>query len=495
MSVGVVGRVVSLLLPFVVRTIILHRLGADYAGLGNLFTSILQTLSVAELGFSSAIIFSLYKPVAEDNKPEICALLTLYRRIYQIVGAVILVAGVAVMPFLDLLIKGGYPADINLYLLYGIYLSNTVISYFAFGYKNVILTVYQRRDILSAIDLAVNIARSTIQIVILVVCRNYYAYIIWMPIFTLLTNLAVGRITKRRYPELVCSGKPAKERLKAISNQIKGVALGRFSLIARNTLDSIILSALCGLIAVTKYSNYYFVFSSVGAILVVLLQAMSASVGNSIATETREKNLADHHKFDFYFMWIVSWCTVCMVCLYQPFMKLWAGEELVLPYHTMILFCVYFYVNQLGQVRGVYSEGAGLWWDFRHITLAEMFANLTLNIGLGMWLEIDGIIIATIITAFLSSFIAITRITFKKYFRASTRKYYLNSAVYALVTVLGCWVSSLVCDLVKADGFGELILRLMVCAVVPNVIFLAAYSCFGEYRGYLKGLKRFLIRR
>lgn len=101
MSVGVVGRVVSLLLPFVVRTIILHRLGADYAGLGNLFTSILQTLSVAELGFSSAIIFSLYKPVAEDNKPEICALLTLYRRIYQIVGAVILVAGVAVMPFLD----------------------------------------------------------------------------------------------------------------------------------------------------------------------------------------------------------------------------------------------------------------------------------------------------------------------------------------------------------------------------------------------------------
>ena len=495
MAVGLVGRIVSLLLPFVVRTIILHRLGADYAGLGSLFTSILQTLSVAELGFSSAIIFSLYKPVAEENKPEICALLTLYRRIYQIVGAVILLAGLIVMPFLDFFIKGDYPADINLYLLYGIYLANTIISYFAFGYKNVILTVYQRQDILSTIDLVVNIFRSAIQIGILLICKNYYAYIIWLPIFTLATNLVVGEITKRKYPDLVCRGRVEKERLGAISKQIKGVALGRFSLIARNTLDSIILSTLCGLTAVAMYSNYYFVFSSVSAVLIVLLQAMSASVGNSIVTETKEKNLADHHKFDFYFTWIVSWCCVCMVCLYQPFMKLWAGEELMLPYHTMILFCVYFYVNQLSQVRSIYSEAAGLWWDFRYITLAEMVANLTLNIGLGMWLEIDGIILATIITAFLSSFVAITRITFKKYFCASVQQYYFNSAVYALTTVLGCWLSSKVCSLVKAEGFGELILRLMVCAVVPNVVFLTIYGCFKEYRGYLADIKCFLTRK
>lgn len=494
-SVGVVGRIVSLLLPFVIRTIILHRLGAEYAGLGSLFTSILQTLSVAELGFSSAIIFSLYKPVAEDNKPEICALLSLYKRIYQIVGMVILVAGLFVMPFLDFFIKGDYPADINLYLLYGIYLANTIISYFAFGYKNVILTVYQRQDILSAIDLVVNILRSAIQIGVLLICKNYYAYIIWLPIFTLATNIAVGRITKHRYPDLVCQGKIEKKRLSAISKQIKGVALGRFSLIARNTLDSIILSALCGLTAVAMYSNYYFVFSSVSAILIVLLQAMSASVGNSIVTETKEKNLADHHKFDFYFMWIVSWCCVCMVCLYQPFMKLWAGTELLLPYHTMILFCVYFYVNQLSQVRSIYSESAGLWWDFRYVTLAEMLANLTLNIGLGMWLGIDGIIIATIITAFLSSFVAITMITFKKFFCSSAKQYYLNSAVYTFATVLSCWLTSKACDLVKAEGFVELVLRLLVCVVIPNVFFLAIYSCFKKYRSYIAGVSRFLTRK
>lgn len=495
MSVGVVGRLISLLLPFVIRTIILHKLGADYAGLGSLFTSILQVLSVAELGFSSAIIFSMYKPVAQGDKEEVRALLTLYRWIYVIVGMVILVAGLILAPFLRYFIKGGYPADINLYVLYGIYLANTVISYFCFGYKNVLLTVHQRQDVVSAIDIGINVGRSIIQIVVLMICSNYYAYIIWMPIFTLVSNLSVNAITKRKYPELVCCGKVDKQKLSAISNQIKGVALGKFSLIARNTFDSIIISSLLGLTAVAMYSNYYFIFSSVGAMLVVILQAMSASVGNSIATETIEKNLRDHHKFDFYFSWIVSWCTVCLVCLYQPFMKLWAGEELMFPYHTMILFCVYFYVNQLSQVRSIYSEAAGMWWEFRYLTLAEMIANLTLNILLGWWLGADGIILATIITAFFSSFMGITRITFKKFFHASPREYYMNAVIYAGVTLAACIISGVLCSAVRAEGFGKLILCGIICCAVPNLIFLAIYGSIGKYRAYIMGVKGFIVRR
>ncbi len=220
-SAGLIGKVVGLVLPFIIRTIIIHRLGTDYAGLSSLFSSILQVLSVAELGFSSAIIFSLYKPVAENNEEEICQWLSLYRRIYLIVGTVILVAGCLVMPFLRLLIKGDYPADINLYLLYGIYLVGSVISYFVVGYKNVILTAYQRQDILSNIDLGVNIARSIIQVAVLMICKNYYLYIIWNPIFTLVTNFLVDFITKRKYPNLVRTPKIPRDKFRQISKQIK----------------------------------------------------------------------------------------------------------------------------------------------------------------------------------------------------------------------------------------------------------------------------------
>lgn len=495
MSFGLFGKIVNLVFPFVIRTIILQKLGAEYAGLGSLFTSILQVLSVAELGFSSAIMFSLYRPVAENDIREICEWLTLYRRIYHVVGTVILGAGLTVLPILRFMIHGAYPEDINLYTLYLIYLTNTVISYFAFAYKNVILTVYQRRDVLSLIELAVNAGRSAVQIVVLLMCDNYYLYIIWLPVFTLLTNLLVEYVTRRRYPELVCERNAKKEKLDSISDQIKGVAIGKFSLVARNTFDSIILSALCGLNAVAMYSNYYFVLSSVGALLAVVIQSMNASIGNSIAVETIEKNRADHDRFDFYYMWIVGWCTVCMVCMYQPFMELWAGGRLVFPFHTMVLFCIYFYINQLSQIRSIYSEAAGLWWKFRYITVAEMGANFLLNFILGYLWESDGIVFATIVTAFFSSFIGITMITYKSYFKSSAGEYFLNNLVYGMMTFCIALAALGICSHVRRADMVGLLYRLTICIFFPNILYVGVYMMIPRYRFFIKGAVDMISRK
>lgn len=495
MSFGMFGKMINLVLPFIIRTIILQKMGAEYAGLGSLFISILQVLSVAELGFSSAIIFSLYRPVAENNRQEICQWLTLYRRIYHIVGISILGAGLVILPFLRFLIHGSYPENINLYILYLIYLTNTVISYFAFSYKNAILIVYQRRDILSLIEMAVNICRSAIQIMILLTCNDYYLYIIWLPIFTLITNLLVEYVTKKKFPELVCEKKVKKEKLDEISDQIKGVAIGKISFVARNTFDSIILSALCGLHTVAMYSNYYLVLSSVGALLAVVIQSMSASIGNSIAVEEIDKNKADHDKFDFYYMWIVGWCTVCMVCMYQPFMNLWVGKELVFPFHTMVLFCVYFYINQLSQIRSIYSEAAGLWWKFRYITMAEMAANFFLNFIMGYFWEADGIIFATIITAFLSSFVGITIITYKSYFKSSAGEYFYNNIVYAVVTFVVALLAMRICGYVKRPDISGLLYHLSICAFFPNIVYLGIYMLMPRYRLFIREMIHMLYRK
>ena len=97
---GLIFRVVCLLFPFAIRTILIKKLGIEYAGLGSLFTSLLQVLSLSELGFSTVVAFAMYKPVAEDDKPLVCALLGMIRKVYYIVGAVILIVGLAITPFL-----------------------------------------------------------------------------------------------------------------------------------------------------------------------------------------------------------------------------------------------------------------------------------------------------------------------------------------------------------------------------------------------------------
>ena len=164
---ALINKATAIIFPFVIRTIILYYLGTEYAGLSSLFTSVLQILSLSELGIGSAIVFSMYKPVTEGDNAEINALLRLYRKFYCIIGMVILLVGIALIPLIPKLINGTYPQDINLYILYLIYLSNTVLSYFLFAYKTSILNAFQRSDIESNLTTIINAGMYILQIMLL----------------------------------------------------------------------------------------------------------------------------------------------------------------------------------------------------------------------------------------------------------------------------------------------------------------------------------------
>ena len=121
-SYGIMHTAVSLVLPFIVRTILIYRFGVDYLGINSVFASVLEVLSVMELGFGTAIVYNMYKPVAEGDTGQICAYLSYYRRIYRIIGLMILAAGLLIIPFLKVLVKDPeLPGGLNLYACYFIF--------------------------------------------------------------------------------------------------------------------------------------------------------------------------------------------------------------------------------------------------------------------------------------------------------------------------------------------------------------------------------------
>lgn len=482
---GFGSKILSLLLPFTVRTIIIYKLGAEYVGIGSLFTSILQVLSVTELGFASAISFTMYEPIARGENEKIIESITLLKTIYKIVGLIILLAGVCLFPFLPLLIKGDIPEDVNVYILFAIYLSNTVISYLFCGYKSSILSANQRYDVISKIELIVAILRGLVQIAVLIFFSSYYLYTIAIPVFTLVSNLLVSYYSSKMFPELKTLGRWSFRGIKAIGKQIGGIALGRISLMCRNSFDSIIISALLGLTTVAMYSNYYLIVSSINGLTAVFMTSMAASVGNSLVLETIEKNEADHIKFDFYYELIIGFCTICLFSLFQPFMKIWVGDNLAFPQITMVLFCIYFYVNQLAQIRSVYSEAAGLWWHFRYLTVGEMIANIVLNIVLGIWIGVDGIILATIITAFGGSFVGCSYITYKKLFKKSVIPFFLNNGLYAIVTTVGCILIYFINIIIEGTEIGIFVVRMIITAIFAVGYLIGIYMLNKKYRAYL----------
>ena len=179
-SVSVINKIIVTFIPFVCRTILIHTIGIEYLGLDSLFVSVLSMLSVSELGFSSAIVYAMYKPVAEGDDNKVKALLTFYKRVYRVVGLLILGAGLALMPNIEWFIAEGtkYPQDVNIYLVYLVFLLNTSLSYLLFGYKNSVLVATMRNDIDSIIDTIRIVASYGLQIVTLLVFREYYIYIL-----------------------------------------------------------------------------------------------------------------------------------------------------------------------------------------------------------------------------------------------------------------------------------------------------------------------------
>lgn len=469
---GLGYQIVSIVLPFIVRTAILRIMGAQFSGLTNLFTSIFQVLNLAELGFSSAIIVNMYKPIADNDTEKVCALLNYYRKVYLLVGLFILVVGLILLPWIPKLIKGEYPESINIYLLYLLYLFNTVISYCLFEHKNALLIALQRFDLKNKVYTVTLIIFKLLHLLVIVLTKNVYRYVFLSSCITITNNIIVQFLTQKHFPQYSCRGSVDSEDKKKIKKQVTGLMVIRIGDTARSSLDSIVISSCLGLVALTIYSNYYYIFSAVYGFLTVINNAMLASVGNSISEESVDKNYNDLTKFQFISGGIICACCTCLLCLYQPFMKLWAGEDLMLPFFEMSLFCVYFFVLNSNNIGEIYFTTNGLWWFTKLYTCIEAMGNLLLNIMLVKIWGISGILIATIITLVFLQFIPRTEVLFKEYFKRKPYRYYFATISYGLVTAVSCFIAYFICIHIPVEGLLCFFVRLLICALVAPTVYL-----------------------
>ncbi len=480
----------QMLFQFVSRSIIVYALGEEYLGLSSLFTSILQVLNIAELGFSSSVIYFMYKPIAEGNKARVCALLSYLRYIYRIVGTIIFVAGIVITPFVPHIIKGTIPDNINVYFLYFLYLLNTSISYFLFAYKTSLLTALQRLDITKIVNCIVIIFQYSIQIIALLVFHNYYLFVACMIIGTALVNIFNAVVCRKVFPEYNCFGTIEDSSKKEILAKVKGLMICNISGVTYTSLDSIIISAFIGLSSVAIYNNYIVIYSALLSLITLVRHSMQASVGNSIATESIEKNYEDLKLWQFLFSAIATLCIVGMICLYQPFMTLWMGSNMLLPMFDVILICAWFMIGVVQQAYFLYLTGSGLWDEMKWSYVFNTCCNLLLNIILGKNIGITGIIIASFVSCFISGTFWQCFIVFKFYFKRSAKHYILRQFWYFGIAAFIVVISYFSCGLVKASGILEIVYKAIICFSLSALLLFV----FNIRSPYLKQSKHLLMR-
>jgi O-antigen/teichoic acid export membrane protein len=291
-----------------------------------------------------------------------------------------------------------------------------------------------------------------VQAVVLILFRNYYVYIVFLPFFTVLTNFVISIYAKKIYPQYICIGKVSSGVAKTIKKNVLALVGGQLSNTVLHSSDNVVLSAFIGLSMVAIYENYFYILNAVIAFTGVIYTSLTAGLGNSIVTETKEKNYNDFRLLSFMNVWLVMWCSVCILCLIQPFMKLWVGSTLMFSTSMAVLFTLYFYAYQINKIVLTYKDAAGLWWQDRYRPYVVMLTNIILNVGTVKMLGVYGVILSSIVSLCISSPWSSYTI-FKHLFKMNLLNYFKEFFGYLVVTGV-CWVSTYyVCGKVYLVGF------------------------------------------
>lgn len=452
-------------------------LGSEYLGLNGLFYSILGVLSLAELGFGSAVVSHMYKLVATDDHKLFCAYLRFYRSVYRYVGSFIFIVGLCLLPFLRHLIHGNVPSDINLHIVYVMFLANSAIGFVFFAYRGSILHAYHSGYILTYIGIFSSIVEFLVLCLVLYLTHNYYYYLIIVISRTVLENIIIYFATRKYFPNIVPEGKLPSEERKRVVKDVTAIVLHKIGGIINGYSDNLVISAFIGLTAIGAFGNYTHITGAVAGVIGSLCYSMSGGFGNKIHTESREDNFDLLMKVHRMLMCLIIWCAAMLLALFQPFMVLWIRNrpELLCHFLTPLLLVIWFYEKQSRESLRMFKQAAAIWQKDKWKAIVANIANLAMNVTFVMIFpdeyKLDGVILSTIVSEILIQLPWESYAVFTSFFGRKEAVYYWHrQALYALFAVVVCAATWYAANLVSVDGFYGLFLKGVVAVFVSCIL-------------------------
>lgn len=521
--VGFVGLALSLVVQFISRTVFIRTLGAEYNGVNGLFTNILNILSLAELGFAFSVAYILYKPLKECDERTISAIMNFFAKVYRIIAVVVLAAGLAVIPFLQYLIAEDVSElafNLNqLRIYFAFYLANTVSSYLL-AYKRTIITADQNSYIVSLVDNFGTIALYVVQTVLLLIFKNYYAYLVTMVAKTVLSNVIITIIADKKYPYL---RKYRKLRIEKSlrSDIIKNVEASfchRVGTVIIFGTTTVIISAFVSLIDAGKYSNYMLIVSGVNTFINLIFNSVTASVGNLCVGRDDYAKYAVYKRINYLANFLAVFAFTCYLCLFNPFMEIWVGENLTLdsgatvpsvfPLVVVAAISAESLFSILRKPVNTFKDAQGLFKRDWYKPILEAAAGIGLAIGLsyvwGTFGVITGYMLATVVIAIpiekavlfrhgMEGYSIKSRMVRGRLKTTIVNRWLIADVFYFIGTVIFAVAvgaaSYIVCSYMPS-GIGGFVLKALFSIIFSAGVFVLATFRTDEFRYYLSLVKR-----
>lgn len=476
MTVSLIMQAITILLSFACRTVFAKLLETEYLGLSGLFSNIISVLSLSELGIASVIIIHLYKPLADNDEDQICRLMNFYKKAYNAVGLFIIGAGLILTPFLDYLVKSDAPIPyLKLYFL--LFVLQSATSYF-FAYKQSLLTAAQREYICTVVRHIFGIVMNALQIVFLLLTKQYVTYLLVSIVTNLGTNITISYFADKRFPFLK-RGKRIhldKTQTKGMFKDVSSMMLHKVGNTVISSTDNILISSMIGVIYTGLYSNYLLIMNSITQVITIALNAVSASIGDFNARKTADERYELFDAMQLISTWVFGMSAICFCCLFQPTIKIWLGEKYLLDFSIVLVISINFFINGLCRVPGTFADVNGLYnkTKFKPILMATI--NLAASIiFLKLW-GLVGVFLGTLVSYLSVAIWVDPYFLYKDVFGMGAEKYFI-SLVKNVVTV--SFIGAITYLGVLAVPY--YVLKVLTALVLSNLLLLI---CYGRTRGF-----------
>ncbi len=479
---GIGGYFFNTILGFVCRIVFVRCLAADYLGVNGLFTNILSMLSLAELGVGGAIVYALYKPLAENDEEKIASLMKVYSTAYQIIGLVVAVVGLAMMPFIKFVIKEPPNIIESIYLLYAINLFNTASTYF-FSYRSSLLIASQRNYLVSGISYAITTVQSILQMIALLLFRNYLVYLIIQTIGGLAYNIIISYIATKYFPCILKKDvQPLpKDEKKALFTNVRDLMVYKVSGLLVNSTDNILITFFGGLVTTGIASNYTLLVNTLNSLLSQVFNGLTASIGNHNASETKEKQYKMFSFLNMMNFWIFGWAALGIYFCSSDLVKLCFGEEYVLSAEIPFIMAVNFFTVGMMNAVWTYKHTMGLFRYGRFLQIFTGIFNILFSVILGTYWGLFGVLAATVVARMLTNLWYDPVAVYIHGFDKSPVIYWKRYLKYVAILLIAALLCNISLSFITGNHIVKTISGIIICSITTNAVFVIAFHKTQEF--------------
>lgn len=388
--INLIITIVISILSFISNRYFSIYMGLETLGLMRLFTQIIAYLNLSDMGIGTASSYALYKPLAEKDENKINIIISTIDYFYKRIALLILVVGLLLNLFLNKFIDGEKYGNM-LYVYWSLYVLNTAISY-TYAKYSILFIANQEFNKVRIIQGTGKVIFQILQIIFLIKIQSFLIFIIIMILENIYLYINYNRHYKKNYfikKVDIIDKNIIKDTKNLFWHQLAGV-------IVFNT-DYIILSKFTSLSIIGVYSSYLIIYQMIMVLIGILSSVLTPNIGKYVVGKEKSEIYQKWNKLYIFYFYISTFLITCTYYLIGPFIKLWLGDEYILPKLTVILILINLFIQMTRGITETFKTVSGF-FDDTYVPLLESILNFTFSLILVQKMGLNGVIIGTLIS-------------------------------------------------------------------------------------------------